>query len=48
MQIFEDKAILYIGGGLTAASDPGSEWNETVLKSTTLLSAIEKMRNLAD
>jgi isochorismate synthase len=48
MQIFADKAIIYTGGGLTADSDPGSEWDETVLKSTTLLSAIEKMRNLAD
>lgn len=48
MQIFADNAIIYTGGGLTADSDPESEWNETVLKSTTLLSAIEKMRNLAD
>jgi isochorismate synthase len=48
MQIFADKAIIYTGGGLTYDSDPESEWNETVLKSNTLLSAIEKMRNLAD
>lgn len=48
MQIAGDKAILYVGGGLTALSDPKEEWDETVLKSTTMLAAIEKMRNLAD
>lgn len=48
MQIAGKKAILYVGGGLTALSDPKAEWDETVLKSTTMLAAIEKMRNLAD
>lgn len=48
MQIVENHAIIYVGGGLTALSDPQSEWDETVLKSTTMLSAIEKMQNLAD
>lgn len=48
MQIIEDKAVLYVGGGLTSASDPQAEWDETVLKSTTMLAAIEKMQNLAD
>jgi isochorismate synthase len=47
LQIAGDKAILYIGGGLTVLSDPQAEWDETVLKSTTMLAAIEKMRNLA-
>jgi len=47
MQLFKSKAIVYTGGGLTAGSDPRKEWDETVLKSTTMLSAIEKMRNLA-
>jgi isochorismate synthase len=48
MQLAGEKAIVYAGGGLTALSDPKSEWDETVLKSTTMLSAIEKMQNLAD
>ncbi len=34
---------LYVGGGLTAASVAENEWEETVLKSQTLLSVIEKM-----
>ncbi|MHC1777067.1 MAG: chorismate-binding protein [Lentimicrobium sp.] len=48
VQLAGEKAIVYAGGGLTALSDPKSEWDETVLKSTTMLSAIEKMQNLAD
>lgn len=48
LQLFGDRAVLYTGGGLTAESDPAKEWDETVLKSTTMLSAIEKLRNLAD
>ncbi len=48
MQIVEDSAIIYVGGGLTALSDPKAEWDETVLKSMTMLAAIEKMQNLAD
>lgn len=48
MQVVGNKAVLYAGGGLTEMSDPDSEWEETVLKSRTMLSAIEKMQNLAD
>lgn len=48
LQIVEGKAVIYVGGGLTAASDPQAEWDETALKSTTMLAAIEKMQNLAD
>lgn len=47
MQIFQDKAIVYAGGGITAASDPEAEWEETVLKSRTMLTAIGKIQNLA-
>lgn len=47
MQIFQDKAIVYAGGGITAASDPLAEWEETVLKSQTMLTVIRKMQNLA-
>jgi len=47
-RIINRRALVYVGGGLTADSIPQTEWNETVLKSSTMLSAIEKMRNLAD
>lgn len=47
MQLLADKALIYVGGGLTADSVPEAEWDETVLKSRTMLAAIEKIRNLA-
>lgn len=47
MQIFAGKAVIYAGGGITAASDPESEWKETELKSLTLLNPIRKMQNFA-
>lgn len=48
MQIFNNKTIIYAGGGITAGSDPLAEWEETELKSRNMLSTIEKMRNLAN
>lgn len=36
------SAILYVGGGITAASVPEDEWTETRLKSKLLKSVIEK------
>ena len=39
------RALLYAGGGLTAASVPEREWEETRLKLNTLLSVLEKMPN---
>lgn len=47
MQITGTKAIIYSGGGITAASDPGAEWEETELKSATLLNSIKKIQNFA-
>jgi isochorismate synthase len=41
--IYNKKMNLYIGGGLTAESKVESEWEETVRKSQTLLSVLEKM-----
>ncbi|RQP10856.1 MAG: hypothetical protein EAS48_06870 [Chryseobacterium sp.] len=32
-RLFRDKAVLFAGGGITAASDPEKEWRETELKS---------------
>ncbi len=40
MQIYEGKASLYIGGGITSASDPSKEWAETDIKSRTLISVL--------
>ena len=36
MQLREDTASVYVGGGITAASDPFAEWIETVNKLTTM------------
>ncbi|MBP0902196.1 chorismate-binding protein [Mariniflexile gromovii] len=36
MQVKNNKAILYIGGGITANSNPESEWEETVSKSLVI------------
>lgn len=41
MQVFSDAVALYVGGGFTRDSDPEDEWNETELKSQTLLSVLE-------
>lgn len=40
MKILKDKLALYVGGGLTAKSDPQKEWGETVLKAKTILSIL--------
>lgn len=36
MQLFKDKAEIYVGGGITADSTPENEWEETALKSKTM------------
>ncbi|NAS13443.1 chorismate-binding protein [Poritiphilus flavus] len=40
MQLVNDMALVYVGGGITAESDPQSEWGETVAKSNTMLKAL--------
>jgi isochorismate synthase len=47
LQLLNNKTLIYAGGGITADSDAASEWTETVMKSRNMLSAIEKIRNLA-
>jgi isochorismate synthase len=37
MQLFAGQAVLYAGAGITLASDPEKEWEETNLKCQTLL-----------
>lgn len=36
LQIKQNEAVLYVGGGITKDSDPESEWLETVNKSLTM------------
>jgi isochorismate synthase len=40
MQLFPTSATLYVGGGITADSDPEAEWHETVVKSQTILAVL--------
>ncbi len=42
MQVFKDQFALYVGGGLTEDSTAKSEWQETMTKSKTLASVIQK------
>ncbi len=48
MNLLKDQAVIYVGGGITIDSDPEAEWNETEMKSRTMLGAIEKLANFAD
>ncbi|MFT3738826.1 MAG: chorismate-binding protein [Breznakibacter sp.] len=43
MRIDNQYANLYVGGGLTRGSVPEQEWEETVLKSQTLLSVLKNI-----
>lgn len=40
MALFPEKVLLYVGGGVTAESDPDLEWEETEMKARTLLDVI--------
>ena len=48
MNIIGNHAVIYVGGGITTDSDPDNEWEETELKSRTMLGAIENLANFAD
>lgn len=43
MRIYPDHFSLFVGGGINAQSDPESEWQETELKSQTLLNVIQSV-----
>lgn len=43
MQVFSDAVYLYIGGGFTKDSSVQAEWDETELKSRTLLNVVEQV-----
>ncbi|WP_378173457.1 isochorismate synthase [Aquimarina sp. SS2-1] len=36
MELFDDKAVIYVGGGITKDSVPEKEWEETVRKTETM------------
>lgn len=40
MQVGADKIAIFVGGGITAASDPEEEWEETCVKSRTMADKI--------
>ena len=40
MKILDDRAVIYVGGGITSSSVPESEWYETEHKAKCLLSVI--------
>ena len=40
MRIYQDKNVLFVGGGITFQSNAKDEWEETTMKSHTLLSSI--------
>ena len=42
-KIFQNKLNLYVGGGITAESNPEDEFHETEIKAETLLSVIKKI-----
>lgn len=37
MQMDKEKIAIFVGGGITAASQPEEEWQETILKSKTMV-----------
>jgi len=43
MKVHPDRLSLFVGGGITADSVPEDEWEETELKSETLLSIVGKV-----
>ena len=40
MQLIHNKALIYVGGGITKDSEPEKEWEETVNKSRTIKSIL--------
>lgn len=40
MELFRDRVVVYIGGGINAMSDPAMEWEETEKKKESVLTAL--------
>lgn len=47
-QFFSDKTVIYVGGGITAKSEPKKEWDELELKSQTILSILKENKTAKD
>ena len=45
MKVYDEHVLLFLGGGITDASDPILEWEETENKSLTLLNVLQKSSN---
>ncbi|MCY1719923.1 chorismate-binding protein [Prolixibacteraceae bacterium Z1-6] len=43
MKVLQKRLALFVGGGITADSDPEDEWKETELKAETLISVLRKV-----
>ena len=43
MRLFPDRAHIFVGGGITEASDPEAEWKETVNKQQTMLKVLQPL-----
>lgn len=41
MQLWQDKAVVYAGAGVTRYSDPRQEWEETEMKCNTMLDVLQ-------
>jgi len=44
LKVYDDRLVLYIGGGITHDSVAQEEWEETEMKSETLLSVLNQIR----
>jgi isochorismate synthase len=44
LKVYDDRLVLYIGGGITHESIPEEEWEETEIKAETLLSVLKQIR----
>jgi isochorismate synthase len=44
LKVYDDRLVLYIGGGITHDSEPEEEWEETEIKADTLLSVLKQIR----
>jgi isochorismate synthase len=44
LKVYDDRLVLYIGGGITLDSVPEEEWEETEIKAETLLSVLKQIR----
>ena len=40
MQLKDEKAMIYVGGGITKDSVPQNEWEETVNKTKTIVNVL--------